>query len=78
MRGGKGKVPLNPTFEAAISSRQLIYGVHRTLILVFFGKGKAGGRGVAALINPLSPSIKFQILLLCFHKFLTEVVGRSC
>ena len=29
-------------------------------------------------INPLSPSIKLQILLLCFHKFLTEIVGRSC
>ena len=28
--------------------------------------------------NPLSPSIKFQILLLCFHTFLTKVVGRSC
>ena len=28
--------------------------------------------------NPLSPSIKLQILLLCFHTFLTEVVGRSC
>ena len=27
--------------------------------------------------NPLSPSIKLQ-LLLCFHAFLTEVVGRSC
>ena len=24
------------------------------------------------------PSIKLQILLLCFHTFLTEVVGRSC
>ena len=28
--------------------------------------------------NPLSPGIKLQILLLCFHTFLTEVVGRSC
>ena len=28
--------------------------------------------------NPLSPSVKLQILLLCFHTFLTEVVGRSC
>ena len=28
--------------------------------------------------NPLRPSIKLQILLLCFHTFLTEVVGRSC
>ena len=27
--------------------------------------------------NPLKPSIKLQILLLCFHTFLTEVVG-SC
>ena len=26
----------------------------------------------------LNPSIKLQILLLCFHIFLTEVVGRSC
>ena len=31
-----------------------------------------------ALLNPLRPSIKIQILLLCFHTFLTEVVGRSC
>ena len=31
-----------------------------------------------ALFRPLSPSIKLQILLLCFHTFLTEVVGRSC
>ena len=29
-------------------------------------------------INPLRPSIKLQILLLCFHTFRTEVVGRSC
>ena len=29
-------------------------------------------------INPLSPSVKLQILLLCFHTFLAEVVGRSC
>ena len=29
-------------------------------------------------LNPLSPSIKLQILFLCFHTFLTEVVGRSC
>ena len=28
--------------------------------------------------NPLSPSIKLQILFLCFHTFLTEVVERSC
>ena len=28
--------------------------------------------------NPLSPGVKFQILLLCFHTCLTEVVGRSC
>ena len=29
-------------------------------------------------INPLSPGIKLQILFLCFHTFLTKVVGRSC
>ena len=29
-------------------------------------------------INPLSPRIKLHILLLCFHTFLTGVVGRSC
>ena len=28
--------------------------------------------------NPLSSGIKLQILLLCFHTFLTEVAGRSC
>ena len=33
---------------------------------------------VRSELNPLSPSIRFQILLLCFHTFLTEVVGRSC
>ena len=26
----------------------------------------------------IKPSIKLQILLLCFHTFLTEVVGRIC
>ena len=31
----------------------------------------------ASSFNPLSPSFKLQILLLCFHTFLTEVVGRS-
>ena len=30
------------------------------------------------IINPISPSIKLHILLLCFHTFLTGVVGRSC
>ena len=30
------------------------------------------------IVKPLSPSIKLQILLLCYHTFLTEVVGRSC
>ena len=34
--------------------------------------------GYNLLINPLSPGIKLQILLLCFHTFLTEVMGRSC
>ena len=29
-------------------------------------------------INPLSPGVKLQILLLCFHTFRTEAVGRSC
>ena len=29
-------------------------------------------------LNPLRPGIKLQILLLCDHPFLTEVVGRSC
>ena len=29
-------------------------------------------------VNPLSPSITLQILHLCFHTFLTEVVRRSC
>ena len=28
--------------------------------------------------NPLRPSIKLQILLLCFHTFITDVKGRSC
>ena len=29
-------------------------------------------------INPLRRSIKLQILLLCFHTFITDVKGRSC
>ena len=29
------------------------------------------------LFNPLIPSIKLQILSLCFHRFLTEVVGEA-
>ena len=29
-------------------------------------------------LNPLRPSIKLQILLLCFHTFITDVKGRSC
>ena len=28
-------------------------------------------------INPLSPGVKLQILLLCFHAFLTEAVKIS-
>ena len=58
----------------------------------FYSSGSCWGRGGSSLeagveqvegrgkcsINPLSPSIKLQILLLCFHVFLTEVVGRSC
>ena len=28
-------------------------------------------------LNPLRPSIKLQILLLCFHTFVTEVVGEA-
>ena len=28
-------------------------------------------------VNPLRPGIKLQILLLCFHTFLTEVVGEA-
>ena len=28
--------------------------------------------------NRLRPSIKLQILLLCFHTFITDVEGRSC
>ena len=34
--------------------------------------------GQLTTFNPLSPGVKLQILLLCFHTFLTEVVGRSC
>ena len=32
---------------------------------------------ISSLFNTLSPSIKLQILLLCFQTFLTEVVGES-
>ena len=38
----------------------------------------SGVKGLIDLINPLRPGIKLHILLLCFHTFLTEVVGRSC
>ena len=31
-----------------------------------------------SVINPLSPSIKLQILFFRLHTFLKEVVGRSC
>ena len=34
--------------------------------------------GVKTQFNPLRPSIKLQILLLCFHTFITYVKGRSC
>ena len=30
------------------------------------------------LLNPLRPSIKLQIILLCFHTFITDIKGRSC
>ena len=29
-------------------------------------------------VNPLRLRIKLQILLLCFHTFLAEVMGRNC
>ena len=32
----------------------------------------------ALVFNPLSPGINLQILLLCFHTFLTELVRRGC
>ena len=34
--------------------------------------------GLVIPINPLSPGLKLQILLLCFHTFHTKVVGRIC
>ena len=40
-------------------------------------KGNANKRSNRRF-NPLRPGIKLQILLLCLHTFLTEVVGRSC
>ena len=33
---------------------------------------------ILVTINPLSPSIKLQVVLLCFRTILTEVVRRSC
>ena len=41
-------------------------------------KGSLMGTSDEVRFNPLSPGIKLQILLLWFHTFLTEVVGRSC
>ena len=41
---------------------------------IFLGLGAVRSERV----NPLSPGLKLQILLLCFHTFLTEVLGRSC
>ena len=46
-----------------------LYTVCNFAKLIKFGLGT---------VNPLSPGVKLQILLLCFHTFLTEVVGRSC
>ena len=51
-----------------LASLQVSNSLHGSLILC----------SVVKYIDPLRPSIKLQILLLCFHTFLTEVVGRSC
>ena len=42
------------------------------------GRIDASQMAASCYFNPLRPGIKLQILLLCFHTFLTEVVGRSC
>ena len=34
--------------------------------------------GDSAMLNPLSPNIKIQILLSCPHTFLIDVEWRSC
>ena len=45
---------------------------------ISFGLGTVRSERVTARVNPFTPGIKLQFLLLCFHAFLTEVVGRSC
>ena len=52
----------------------LVAGYYSNVIITNFSEGKLGFEQ----FNPLSPGVKLQILLLCFHTFLTEVVGRSC
>ena len=52
--------------------RSVIGGVSQFLMVL------ANMVGIRKAFNPLRPSIKLQILLLCFHTFLTEVVKRSC
>ena len=53
--------------------KKLIEDFSRVFFLIFKDNGMC-----SIHVNPLSPGIKLQILLLLFHTFLTEVVGRSC
>ena len=50
--------------------------IHR--ILTVKGAIKTKLQMLILSVKPLSASIKLQILLLCFHEFITDVVGRSC
>ena len=65
-------VSLGCQFKQSTPNQACCYGQVETSIVATFVLG------LARPINPLSPSIKLKILLLCFHTFLTEVVGRSC
>ena len=80
-------------WKARVSTRLQVNKYHKFHYLALCGipsdsgeKGKPGFSyrymfspgGGTAIFNPLSPGIKLQILLLCFHTFLKEVVGRRC
>ena len=59
-------------FKFFLGSLMAIRLTNKRLILFFMV------RFPAIIINPLRPGVKLQILLLCFHTLVTEVVGRSC
>ena len=61
---------LGPGLAQILKQRVLLDGKSEILKIWLFNEMEP--------INPLSPGVKLQILLLCFHTFLREVVERSC